>query len=228
MSRATLACLLPLQRLTFFSFELGDFSLHSFSNPSLIPDPTEIPQTLLSHRPLPTTPLLSSSPSPKKNKTTTSSQPPAPRAPKLHESINRQHAQPRRQGLLRPHRARDRRPRQNDARQQRQLDAVGLAFLHAPAAESVLPSRQLASDGERDEKGEGGRKKEEEGNGRGEVGLRGGREKGRRGEEGTDESSDGEAGGDGGDGARADVTGQTAARGEGGEDVGWGVVALWR
>ncbi len=60
------------------------------------------------------------------------------------------------------------------------------------------------------------------------MGLRGGREKGRRGEEGTDESSDGEAGGDGGDGARADVTGQTAARGEGGEDVGWGVVALWR
>ena len=42
----------------------------------------------------------------------------------------------------------------------------------------------------------------------------------------TDQSSNGTARGDGGDGARADVARDAAAGGEGGEDVGGGVLSL--
>lgn len=67
----------------------------------------------------------------------------------------------------------------------------------------------------------------EQGNGtRGKEGRKGEGRRRRWTGGGTYESADGEAGGDGGDGARPNVAGQAAARGEGGEDEGWGVVAL--
>lgn len=60
-----------------------------------------------------------------------------PSTPKRHQPKRRQQTQPNRQRLLRLNRSRDRTPSQNHGSQQRELHAVGLALLHAEAAESV-------------------------------------------------------------------------------------------